>query len=277
MQYIAEACNRNVFLDLFPDPVDSESAVEDEVPAPRQDTEQSTSVESEPEETQETDETDSTESDETVNDTEEKIDKKIEIPVKDDGLSLVAASAVKQAVDINIAGNLKNEDKKDEKVKLDYAEFDSDEKSAEYEIDYSDSLEEESEESTEESFEDTEESQDHDVSETNESEERKGKKFVERTESAEKLSLTHDSEESRDDEETDSIGGESEEEESKSKEEESKSKEEESDSKEEEPSLVPLYCTPELYLEFKANVLQYHCLFFEEPNCDRQTQQGELV
>ena len=258
--------------------VDSESAVEDEVPAPRQDTEQHTSVESQPEETEETNETDSAEFDENVNDTEEKVDKKIEIPVKYDGLSLVAASAVNAAVDINIAPKLKNEDKKDKRVKLDSYEFDSDEKSAEYEIDYSDSLEEESEASSEDSFEDTEESQDHDVSETNEIEEKKGKKFVERTESAEKLSQPNDSEESSDNsEETDSIGGVSKEEESKSKEEESDSKEEESDSKEEEPSLVPLYCTPELYLEFKANVLQYHCLFFEEPNCDRQTQQGEFV
>ena len=41
------------------------------------------------------------------------------------------------------------------------------------------------------------------------------------------------------------------------------------------PSLVPLFCTPEKYMEFKANVLQYHCLFFEEEHCDRQTQKGQ--
>ena len=41
------------------------------------------------------------------------------------------------------------------------------------------------------------------------------------------------------------------------------------------PSLVPLFCTPDKYMEFKANVLQYHCLFFEEEHCDRQTQKGQ--
>lgn len=39
-------------------------------------------------------------------------------------------------------------------------------------------------------------------------------------------------------------------------------------------SLVPLFCTPDLYLQFKADVLEYHCVFFEEPNCDKQTQLG---
>ena len=199
--------------------------------------------------------------------------------MKDDGLSLVAATAVKQAVNVKIANKLKIDNEKGKTI-----EFDSNEKSAEYEADYSDSLEAESEESVEESEEETVESQDLDVSETNKSVEKKGKRFVERTESAENNFLSNESEETNDaEEETKSIGRESEESDSigrDSAEEDSiggESKEVESNSKEEDPSLVPLFCTPEKYLEFKANVLQYHCLFFEEPNCDRQTQQGEFL
>lgn len=231
--------------------VDSESAVQDEVLAARQDDEQGRSVESAPEESQETD---SAENRETVTDSEEEVDKKIDWKkeAKPDALSLVAASAVKQAVDINIADRQKSQDSKDEGVKLN-----SDVQSTEYVDSDSDSFGQESKESADESLEHTEDSPDHDVSETNESKEKKEKKFVERTESAESLSLDDDSKESSDDEDADSIGGDS---------------EEESNSKGEKPSLIPLFCTPEKYLEFKANVLQYHCLFFEEPNCDRQTQ-----
>ncbi|XP_052261854.1 follistatin-related protein 5-like isoform X2 [Dreissena polymorpha] len=39
------------------------------------------------------------------------------------------------------------------------------------------------------------------------------------------------------------------------------------------PSLVPLYCTPDLYVRFKADILQYHCIYFKEEHCDGQTQQ----
>lgn len=39
-------------------------------------------------------------------------------------------------------------------------------------------------------------------------------------------------------------------------------------------SLVPLFCTPDLYQKFKADVLEYHCIYFEELHCDRQTQKG---
>ncbi|XP_060560214.1 follistatin-related protein 5-like [Ruditapes philippinarum] len=56
--------------------------------------------------------------------------------------------------------------------------------------------------------------------------------------------------------------------------EESESTEETDDSSEEDtPSLVPMFCTPDLYQKFKADVLEYHCIFFDEEHCDRQTQE----
>lgn len=88
------------------------------------------------------------------------------------------------------------------------------------------------------------------IDETNDSLDKKEKEITEiTTESAESSSPADDN--TKDSEKSVSIGEET-----------------------EGQSLVPLFCTPDKYMEFKAKVLQYHCLFFEEPNCDRQTQDG---
>ena len=52
--------------------------------------------------------------------------------------------------------------------------------------------------------------------------------------------------------------------------------ESESESEDEEDSLVPLFCTPDVYLKFKADVLGYHCNYFGQLHCDRQTQEGKI-
>jgi len=43
------------------------------------------------------------------------------------------------------------------------------------------------------------------------------------------------------------------------------------------PSLVPLFCTPDVYMQFKADLMQYHCLFFQEKHCERMNQQGGSI
>ena len=177
--------------------------------------------------------------------------------MKDVPLSLVAADAVKSTVNLNDH----SEESKDETVEsqaevksfeyLDYADDDS------YDYDDDDSVEKDSNESIDNVKKDTtikdDSSDDSEDKTSSDSVEKENSLKVESEESKESLPPNSDH--------VQISNGEPE------------SFEEETDEK---PSLIPLFCTPDKYMEFKANVLQYHCLFFEEENCDRQTQKGKF-
>ena len=175
-------------------------------------------------------------------------DSKVE--VKDVVSGLLAADTGKPKIGLDDGDH-----SKESKEKIDNSEASV--QSFEYDDYDSDSLNEESEDVSDESLDgekdlNSDNSRQFSDSETNDSKE-KIEDTVESKESEENLPLDDDSVDTSD-EKTES----SEKTEGKG------------------PSLIPLYCTPDKYMEFKANVLQYHCLFFEEPHCDRQTQDGEL-